>query len=209
LVRGYLNFRREATVTDIRNVSTSTHNLANLAEKIAPATNPAAPVLSPPQLKTLQSLATQLRQSPAVEVLQTGTITLFTGPDTSAKTVAAQTLAANLHRDLYRIDLSAIVSKYAADTSNALTQLLHSAATSGAILFFDEADALFGKRTHIKDSHDRYASQSTGDPNDGSSLLQILQQYPGITILAISSMDDWNPAQLAHTHTTLKFPPTP
>jgi SpoVK/Ycf46/Vps4 family AAA+-type ATPase len=164
-------------------------------------------VLSPPQLQTLQSLATQLRQSPAVEVPQTGTITIFTGPDTSAKIVAAQTLAGNLHRDLYRIDLSAIVSKYADDTSNALTQLLHSAA-SGAILFFDEADALFGKRTHIKDSHDRYASQSTGDPNDGS-LLQILQQYRGITILAISSMDDWNPAQLAHTHTTLKFPPTP
>ncbi len=181
---------------------TNIRNLFTQAKKIIPAATAATPVLSPPHLQAVQALATQLRQRPPLAVAQTGTITLFTGPDIAAKVAAAQELAGNLHRELCRVDLSTVAS-------SALTQLLHATDPSGVILLFDEGDALFGKRSNVKDSHDRYANQSTGTSDDGSNLLQLLRQYPGIVILAVNSTDGCNPALLAQTHTTLKFPPEP
>jgi SpoVK/Ycf46/Vps4 family AAA+-type ATPase len=195
-------------VTNIRNFAGSSNNLSNLAEKI-PATTVAPSLLSPPQLQTIQALASQLHQAPLDAASQTGAITLFTGTDSAAKLAAAQTLANNLHRNLYRIDLGALISKYVGDTRSALAQLLHSPPANGAILFFDEADALFGKRTNVQDSHDRYANQSTDAPDDSNNLLQLLRQYPGIVILALNSNEACNPALLAVTHATLKFPPNP
>lgn len=188
---------------------TNIRNLFTQAKKIIPAATAATPVLSQPHLRAIQALATQLRQKPPRGVAQTGTITLFTGPDIAAKVAAAQELAGNLHRELYRVDLGAAGSKYIGETSKNLAQILHTADSSSVILLIDEGDALFGKRTNIQDSHDRYANQSTGASDDGGNLLQLLRQYPGIVILAVNSANGCSPALLAQAHTTLKFPPEP
>lgn len=183
-------------MTDIRNLVRPLQNLRSADEKVAPAATTIASTLSSPQLQSLQTLATQLGESP-----QTGTITIFTGPDTAAKAAAAQTLANNLHRQLRTIDLGSVVNQDGGDPRSALTQIL-SSNTSGAILLFDEADALFGKRTDVQKSHDKYASIEV------SFLLQAVRQYSGIVILAASSTDGWDHDLLASAHTTLKFPPT-
>src|SRR5262249_34655405 len=83
---------------------------------------------------------------------------LFSGPRRTGKTLAAEVLAGELRLDLYRIDLSSVVSKYIGETEKNLRRVFDAAEQSGAILFFDEADALFGKRSEVKDSHDRYAN---------------------------------------------------
>ena len=83
---------------------------------------------------------------------------LFAGESGTGKTMAAEVLANDLRLNLYRIDLSSVVSKYIGETEKNLRRLFDAAEDSGAILFFDEADALFGKRSEVKDSHDRYAN---------------------------------------------------
>src|SRR5262249_34973152 len=90
-----------------------------------------------------------------------GVSVLFAGPSGTGKTMAAEVLAARLQLDLYRIDLSAVVSKYIGETEKNLRWMFDAAEGGGSILFFDEADALFGKRSEIKDSHDRYANIET------------------------------------------------
>jgi hypothetical protein len=102
---------------------------------------------------------------------------LFTGPPGTGKTLAAEVLAANLKLDLYRIDLSAVVSKYIGDTERNLRRLFDAAEACGAILLFDEADALFGQRSEVKDSHDRYANIEV------SYLLGRVEAYRGLAIL--------------------------
>src|SRR5262249_41721914 len=87
-----------------------------------------------------------------------GLSTLFVGESGTGKTMAAEVLATELHLDLYRIDLSSVVSKYIGETEKNLRKIFDAAEDSGAILLFDEADALFGKRSEVKDSHDRYAN---------------------------------------------------
>ena len=96
---------------------------------------------------------------------------------TRAKTLAAEVLAHELQLDLYRIDLSAVVSKYISETEKNLRRVFDAAEDSGAILLFDEADALFGKRSEVKDSHDRYANIEV------SYLLQRIESYRGLAIL--------------------------
>ncbi|HUZ97456.1 MAG TPA: AAA family ATPase [Edaphobacter sp.] len=182
-------------MTDIRNLVRPLQNLSIPAEKAAPVTAPIPSTLSSLQLQSLQTLATQLGESP-----QTGTITIFTGPDTAAKAAAAQTLANNLHRELRTIDLGSVVNQDGGDPGSALTQIL-SSNTRGVLLLLDEADALFGKRTDVQDSHDKYASIEI------SFLLQAVRQYSGIIILAVTSTDGWDHDLLARAHTTLKFPP--
>ncbi|MFD9005533.1 ATP-binding protein [Streptomyces sp. NPDC059582] len=107
-----------------------------------------------------------------------GISVLFTGPSGTGKTMAAEVLARHLSLDLYRVDLSAAVSKYIGETEKNLRRLFDAAEPGGAILFFDEADALFGKRSQIKDSHDRYANIEV------SYLLQRMEAYQGLAILA-------------------------
>ena len=87
-----------------------------------------------------------------------GITALFAGESGTGKTMAAEVIAHELRLDLYRIDLSAVVSKYIGETEKNLRRLFDAAEDGGAILFFDEADALFGKRSEVKDSHDRYAN---------------------------------------------------
>ncbi len=103
---------------------------------------------------------------------------LFTGESGTGKTMAAEVIAQRLELDLYRIDLSSVVSKYIGETEKNLRKLFDTAEDSGAILFFDEADALFGKRSEVKDSHDRYANIEI------NYLLQRIETYRGLAILA-------------------------
>ena len=107
-----------------------------------------------------------------------GISALFSGPSGTGKTMAAEILSNHLHLDLYRIDLSGVVNKYIGETEKNLKKVFDKAEKSGAILFFDEADALFGKRTEIKDSHDRYANIEI------NYLLQRMEDYGGLVILA-------------------------
>lgn len=106
-----------------------------------------------------------------------GITALFAGESGTGKTMAAEVLANELNLDLYRIDLSAVVSKYIGETERNLRRLFDAADESGAILLFDEADALFGKRSEVKDSHDRYANIEV------SYLLQRMEAYRGLAIL--------------------------
>src|SRR5205814_7308469 len=105
----------------------------------------------------------------------------------TGKTMAAEVIASELRLDLYKIDLSPVVSKYIGDTERNLDRIFTAAENSNAILFFDEADALFGKRSEVKDSHDRYANIEIG------YLLQKMEMYGGIAILATNlrqNLDD-------------------
>jgi len=116
-----------------------------------------------------------------------GLSVLFSGPPGTGKTLAAQVMAAELQLDLYKIDLSGVVSKYIGETEKNLNRIFAEGERSNAILFFDEADALFGKRTEVKDAHDRYANIET------SYLLQKMEEYEGMVILATnlrSNMDE-------------------
>ncbi len=106
-----------------------------------------------------------------------GLSTLFSGESGTGKTMAAEVLANELHLDLYRIDLSSVVSKYIGETEKNLRKVFDAAEDSGVILLFDEADALFGKRSEVKDSHDRYANIEV------SYLLQRMEAYTGLAIL--------------------------
>jgi hypothetical protein len=115
-----------------------------------------------------------------------GVSALFAGESGTGKTMAAEVIAKELQLNLYRIDLSAVVSKYIGETEKNLRRLFDAAEDGGAILFFDEADALFGKRSEVKDSHDRYANIEI------NYLLQRLEAYRGLAILATnikSAMD--------------------
>ncbi len=105
-------------------------------------------------------------------------IGLFTGSPGTGKTMAAQVIAASLKLDLFRIDLSMVVSKYVGESSKNIERILSRAKNMNLVLLFDEADSLFGKRTEIKDAHDRYANTDT------NYLLQAIESYPGIIILS-------------------------
>jgi CheY-like chemotaxis protein len=106
-----------------------------------------------------------------------GVNALFSGPSGSGKTMAAEILARDLGLGLYQVDLATVVSKYIGETEKNLDRILSAAEHSNAILFFDETDALFGKRSEVSDSHDRYANIEI------SYLLQRMEQYDGIAIL--------------------------
>lgn len=111
----------------------------------------------------------------------TGFVGLFVGRSSTVKTLAAKVVALELRRNLYKIDFSQVVSKYIGETEKNLDRLFEEAHRSDAVLFFDEADALFGKRSEVRDSHDRYANI------DIAYLLQRMEKYKGIVILASNS----------------------
>jgi hypothetical protein len=132
-------------------------------------------------------------------VLGQGLTALFAGEPGTGKTMAAQVLARELGLDLFRIDLSRVMSKYIGETEKNLSQAFDDARTSGAILFFDEADALFGKRTEVKDAHDRYANLEIG------YLLQRMEEHPGTTVLATNRRGDLDEAFTRRFHFILDF----
>ncbi|MQX37653.1 AAA family ATPase [Roseospira navarrensis] len=117
----------------------------------------------------------------------TGLVALLSGPPGTGKTMAAQVIAAELGLDLFRIDLASTVNKYIGETAKNLRRLFARATDMNAVLLFDEADALFSRRTDTRDAHDRYANADT------TYLLQLIEEYPGIALLATNKrqqMDD-------------------
>src|SRR5438105_6193598 len=125
---------------------------------------------------------------------------LFAGESGTGKTMAAEVLANVLRLDLYRIDLSSVVSKYIGETEKNLRHVFDAAEDGGAILFFDEADALFGKRSEVKDSHDRYANIEI------NYLLQRMEAYRDLAILATNMKDALDSAFTRRLRFSITFP---
>jgi SpoVK/Ycf46/Vps4 family AAA+-type ATPase len=125
---------------------------------------------------------------------------LFAGPPGTGKTMAAEVVANELGIDLYKIDLASVVSKYIGETEKNLDRIFTAAAQANAILFFDEADALFGKRSEVKDSHDRYANLEI------SYLLQKMEQYEGVAILASNLRQNLDEAFVRRLNFIVHFP---
>jgi hypothetical protein len=166
-------------------------------------------VLPASQMEMLHDIVTQVRQR--VHVYETwgfakkgvrglGISALFAGPSGTGKTLAAEVLANALRLDLYRIDLSQVVSKYIGETEKHLKRLFDAAEESGAILLFDEADALLGKRSEVRDSHDRYANMEV------SYLLQRMEAYRGLAILTTNMKSALDTAFLRRIRFVVSFP---
>ncbi len=145
----------------------------------------------------LRQIVTRAQSHPKV-----GTSALFAGDTGTGKMKAAELLAHDLRVPLSRIDLSAVVSKYIGETEKNLHKIFDEAEASGAILLFDEADALFGKRTEVKDSHDRYANIEI------NYLLQRMQAYHGLSILTTKRKTALDAAVLRRFHFVVHFPLT-
>jgi hypothetical protein len=129
-----------------------------------------------------------------------GLIALFTGSPGTGKTMASQVIANTLQLDLFRIDLSTVVSKYVGETSKNIERILNRASSMDVVLLFDEADALFGKRTEIKDAHDRFANTDT------NYLLQAIEEYRGIVILASNRKTNIDGGFMRRLRYVLDFP---
>ncbi len=125
---------------------------------------------------------------------------LFAGPSGTGKTMAAEIIAHELGLELYKIDLSSVVSKYIGETEKNLDRIFQEGETSNAILFFDEADALFGKRSEVRDSHDRYANIEI------AYLLQKMDEYAGVVILATNLRKNMDEAFSRRMHFVVEFP---
>jgi hypothetical protein len=165
----------------------SSPRLAGLARHIAPRYTWSDLILPQDQVAMLHEIVATIRGRPQVLeewglgrklTASRGVTILFSGQPGTGKTMAAEVIAAELGLDLYKIDLSSVVSKYIGETEKNLERIFNEAESSNAILFFDEADALFGKRSEVRDAHDRYANIEI------SYLLQRMEAYDGVTILA-------------------------
>ena len=166
-------------------------------------------VLPEPQLSVLREVATHVRQRERVyddwgfaakSARGLGISALFAGPPGTGKTTAAEVLARELKVDLYRVDLSGIVSKYIGETEKNLNRLFSAADGTNVVLLFDEADALFGKRSEVKDSHDRYANIEI------SYLLQRMESYQGLAILTSNMKQAIDPSFLRRIRFVAHFP---
>ncbi|MHC1767293.1 MAG: ATP-binding protein [Verrucomicrobiia bacterium] len=183
--------------------------LEALAQRIPSSATWSDLVLPAPQLQTLRDIALQVRQRAKVcnewgfadqSSRGLGLSALFCGPSGTGKTLAAEILATEMRLDLYRIDLSAVVSKYIGETEKNLRRVFDAAEAGGAVLLFDEADALFGKRSEVKDSHDRYANVEV------SYLLQRMEAYRGLAILTTNMKEALDPAFLRRLRFVVTFP---
>ena len=129
-----------------------------------------------------------------------GLMVLFAGPSGTGKTMTASVIANDLGLDLYRIDLAGVVSKYIGETEKNLDRIFAAAHQANGILFFDEADALFGKRSEVKDAHDRYANIET------AYLLQKMEEHEGLVILATNLSKNMDQAFSRRMHYVIEFP---
>lgn len=179
------------------------------AARIEPKADWDSLVLPEPQSRVLRQIALQLRHR--TTVLEEwgfadkysrglGLTALFAGASGTGKTLAAEVLAHTLDLDLHQIDLAGLVSKYIGETEKNLKRVFDAAEDSGAVLLFDEADALFGKRTEVKDSHDRYANLEV------SYLLQRMEAYRGLAVLTTNMRHAIDPAFLRRIRFIVEFP---
>jgi len=145
---------------------------------------------------TASTIAAQLQKSLPVKNKRI----LFVGAPGTGKKIAASLIGQQLGIDVYRIDLSMVVSKYIGETEKNLKKIFDEAEHKNWILFFDEADALFGKRTNVRDAHDKYANQEI------AYLLQRIENYNGIVILATSIKNNIDEAFKRRLQTIIHFP---
>ena len=148
------------------------------------------------KIKNVVEIARHFKSSRA----PSGTIALFAGPAGSGKSKAVKALAAETGLDIYRVDLGAVVNKYIGETEKNLARALETAETKDVVLLFDEADALFGKRTEVRDAHDRYTNVDT------NYLLQKIEQYSGLAILTTNNKKHLDPALLRRVRFVIEFP---
>ena len=202
---------RDAGAADLRRLTRERArvSLGSLAELIEPGVGWDDLVLPAGQIALLHELAEQVRYRSQVydewgfgqqSSRGLGVSALFAGESGTGKTMAAEVIAAELGLDLFRIDLSAVVSKYIGETEKNLRTLFDAAESGGAVLLFDEADALFGKRSEVKDSHDRYANLEV------AYLLQRMESYRGLAILTTNLRANVDRAFLRRLRFVVQFP---
>jgi hypothetical protein len=188
----------------------SSTRLGHVASRIEGGYRSADLVVPPRQRELLRSISAYLRQRDRVlsdwgygrtVARHQGLKILFAGPSGTGKTLAAQVLSTELGLDLFRVDLATVVSKYIGETEKNLERIFAAADGSNAILFFDEADALFGRRSEVSDSHDRYANIEV------AYLLQRMEQYPGAVILATNFRRNIDEAFVRRLDFVVDFPP--
>lgn len=186
----------------------SNRTLAELAVQITPHYTWDDIVLPADQMAQLREIYDQARHRNLVYgswgfggklAMGKGLNILFAGPPGTGKTMAADVVAHALGLSLYKIDLSTVVSKYIGETEKNLARIFAEAMTSNAILFFDEADALFGKRTQVRDAHDRYANVEI------SYLLQKMEEYDGVVVLATNLRGNMDEAFVRRLHAIVEF----
>jgi AAA+ superfamily predicted ATPase len=179
------------------------------ARRIVPKADWDSLILPETQMRILRQIAAHLRQRATVYQRWgfnakysrgLGLTALFSGASGTGKTMAAEVLAHSLDLDLFQIDLAGLVSKYIGETEKNLKQVFDAAEDSGAILLFDEADALFGKRSEVKDSHDRYANLEV------SYLLQRMEAYRGLAILTTNMRHAIDAAFVRRIRFIIEFP---
>ncbi len=187
----------------------SGQDLTGLARKITPKHTWENIILPKHQLRQLQEICNQVKYHHIVcnqwgfdqtLSLGKGINVLFSGLPGTGKTMAAEVIANELQLDMYKIDLSQIVSKYIGETEKNLDRVFTAAVNSNAILLFDEADALFGKRSEVKDAHDRYANLEV------AYLLQKMEEYEGITILTTNLRQNLDEAFTRRIRFIIEFP---
>ncbi|MCX6676988.1 MAG: ATP-binding protein [Methanothrix sp.] len=187
----------------------SSRSLSSLARRIEPRRRLDEVVLPPDKMEQLWEIESHIKNRERVYVdwgferklsLGRGLNVLFSGSSGTGKTMAAEALASEIGLDLYKIDLSSVVSKYIGETEKNLRRIFEEAEESNAILFFDEADALFGKRSDVKDAHDRYANVEI------SYLLQKMEEHEGIVILATNLSRNMDEAFLRRMQFVVEFP---
>lgn len=183
--------------------------LETLAQRIDSQASWPDLVLPAAQTETLEQIAIHVQQRAVVNhrwgfgakhARGLGLTVLFTGGSGTGKTMAAEVLASDLDLDLYKVDLASVVSKYIGETEKNLRAIFDGAERSGAILLFDEADALFGKRSEVRDSHDRYANLEI------SYLLQQMEAYRGVAILTTNMQHALDPAFMRRIRFVVQFP---
>ena len=187
----------------------SNQKLAALSRKINPGYRWPDIVLPRARLQQLRDICNYVKHREQVlgewgfarkRTYGNGVSALFAGPSGTGKTMAAEIIAGELALDLYKIDLSTVVSKFIGETEKNLSRIFTEAETSNSILFFDEADALFGKRSEVKDSHDRYANIEVG------YLLQRIEEYDGVVILASNFKKNIDEAFVRRLQFVIEFP---
>ncbi len=181
--------------------------LEQLAQRIRPTRGWDDIVLSKDRLTHLRSIVDRYRFASTVydqwgfsAQPSRGLVALFSGPSGTGKTLAAEIVAGELGLDVFKLNLSAVVSKYIGETEKNLEQIFDAAGSGNVVLFFDEADSLFGKRSEVKDARDRYANIEV------SYLLQRLERYDGVVLLATNFEKNVDEAFLRRIHARIEFP---
>jgi hypothetical protein len=191
----------------------SRSSLEGLVERIEPKTTWNELILPPEPSQILHQIIATIRQRAKVyeewkmggETRRgMGITSLFYGPSGTGKTTAAEIIAHDLNLDLYRVDLSQVSSKYIGETEKNLKKVFAAAESSGAVLLFDEADSIIGKRSEVKDARDRYANQEVG------YLLQAMENYSGLAILTTNLPNSLDTAFMRRIRFSIRFEyPTP